>query len=441
MPLSSTTLFEYERRPFAWTDRDLAALERLNRAAGVDVLQATVYRGVRALRATQHVGVVRFGPRTVQVLPKIYKGSAPADESQRARQATHNLLYLLAYAGQVPIREHEVAPLLRRDLDWFEILTRLFATHLMRLWQRGPYRQYQIVEDELPVLKGKWRISEQLRRPDRQHAFAVIYDEFTADTLLNRVLRFVVERLWRLTRDTENRRQLGVLRQWMDGITVLSQITVAEADRITLTRLNQHYEPLLNLARLFLDNSALQLAIGDHTTFAFVFDMNALFEAFVANFIRRHRDQILPVSLQKCELLPQTSGATRHLARHQNHHVFRLKPDLAFRVGQAFPVLLDTKYKRLDAADTRLGVSEGDFYQMYAYAQRYDCRQVVLLYPQTAGMTAPLRARFLLEDEQKTIRVETLDIRVDLGSPEGREHIIHQLRTILEVKYEQLGLA
>ena len=50
-------------------------------------------------------------------------------------------------------------------MDWFEILTRLFATHLREEWQRGASRGYQLVEDDLPTLKGKWRITEQIRRP------------------------------------------------------------------------------------------------------------------------------------------------------------------------------------------------------------------------------------------------------------------------------------
>jgi hypothetical protein len=67
-----TTLFEHEYTTgFGWTDRDFAALDRLNRAAGVEILRPVVRGGVKELRAAQHVGVLRLGNRTVQVLPKI----------------------------------------------------------------------------------------------------------------------------------------------------------------------------------------------------------------------------------------------------------------------------------------------------------------------------------------------------------------------------------
>ncbi|HLL15062.1 MAG TPA: hypothetical protein VK388_08360, partial [Pyrinomonadaceae bacterium] len=314
--MSALTVFEHEyTEGFGWTERDCATLEHLRRATGVDILRPTVRAGRRELQAAEQVGVVRLGARTIQILPKIYRVAGDAPAGERAAEATRNLLYMLAHAGRLPVREHELAPLLRRGADWFEILTRLFAAHLLEAWQRGAHRHYQTVEEELPVLKGKWLVSEQLRRPARRHIFAVAYDDFTADNRLNRVLRFVVERLWRLTRDGGNRQLLGELRQWMEEVALPARVTAADAAPSLLTRLNRHYEPLLALARLFLEGGSLQLAAQDFNTFAFVFNMNQLFESFIANFISRRRAEILPPALAACELLPQTRGATLHLAR------------------------------------------------------------------------------------------------------------------------------
>jgi hypothetical protein len=149
---------------------------------------------------------------------------------------------------------------------------------------------------------ASWPWNCERQSSERRHKFAVAYDEFTADNALNRVFRFVIERLWHLTRDHGNRKLLGELRQWLDEVTLLPSVTVADAKPALLTRLNRRYEPLLNLARLFLENRTLQLAAGDLTTFAFVFDMNELFEAFVINFICRYRQEILSAALQTCAI-------------------------------------------------------------------------------------------------------------------------------------------
>src|ERR1041384_6798875 len=215
------TLFEHEYKRFDWTDRDCAKLEQLRLALGTEVLRATVRNGKKVIQAAQHVGDIRLSNRTIQILPKIYRTKESADEAARAREATHNLLYLLAHAGQLPVREQAIAPLLKRGRDWFEILTRLFASHLLEEWERGAYRTYHTVQDQLSVLKGKWLIGDQLKRPVNKHTFSVEYDEFSSDNKLNRIFRFVVERLWQLTRDGGNRQRLGELREVMDEVTLL----------------------------------------------------------------------------------------------------------------------------------------------------------------------------------------------------------------------------
>ena len=115
-----------------------------------------------------------------------------------------------------------------------------------------------------------------------------------ADTDINRALRFVVERLWQLTRDGANRRQLELLREWMEGVTLPKAVNREALDDAHITRLNRAYVPVINLARLFLDGGALQLAADTTQTYSFVFDMNVLFESFVFRFLQRHRGQILP---------------------------------------------------------------------------------------------------------------------------------------------------
>ncbi len=424
------TLFEHQTAPFAWDQRRFHALARLNRAQGDDILRAVLGRdGQPAVQATQFVGVVRLGRETIQILPKIYR-----HEECGAEEAARNLLHLLAVAADLPIREHALAPLLRRHADWFEILTRLFASHLTDAWQRGIVRGYVPIEDDAsPFLRGKWRLSAQLRRPERRHQFCVTYDEFTPDNPLNRVLRFVVERLWTLTRDGDNRRALSTLRAWMEEVALLPSVTAAEASAVSLTRLHPSYAPLLTLARLFLEGGSLQLSGGDRESFAFVFDMNRLFESFVFGFLRRHRAAILPPTLSDCALLPQSAGTHRHLAQREGRAVFRLEPDLAFRAPDGtFPLLMDTKYKGLvPAKNGGAGITPADMYQMHAYARRYACPRVLLLYPQTTGMTEPLHLRFDLEGGG-TVSAATLDLRVELGKPEGVGQLVEELKKIME---------
>lgn len=224
----------------------------------------------------------------------------------------------------------------------------------------------------------------------------------------------------------------------MEEVKLLPSFTISEIDLIQITRLNQRFEPLLNLAKLFLSNNSLQLSVGNLTTFAFVLNMNKLFEAFVISFIQRHRSEILPTELQNCNLLPQAKGTNLYLAlTHHNQAVFYLKPDLVFQSNDVFPLILDAKYKQLKLNSQKGGVSEADFYQMYAYSHRYRCPYVILLYPQTADILQPLQIVFTLKDTNQVIVAATVDLRCDLSQPQEREILVARLNNIFGNKYEQ----
>ncbi len=108
----SITLFEHESTPFNWTNRDVTLLDRLRTSVGDDVLRVGIRRGQYVIQAAQYVGAVRLGGHTIQVLPKIYRNEESTSERQRISAATHNLLHLLAIAGQLTIRESTLMGLL-----------------------------------------------------------------------------------------------------------------------------------------------------------------------------------------------------------------------------------------------------------------------------------------------------------------------------------------
>lgn len=112
---------------------------------------------------------------------------------------------------------------------------------------------------------------------------------------------------------------------------------------------------------------------------AFVFDMNVLFEEFVAEFLRRHKDGI--------EL-----GGGRRLKRVARQQVlgklfgeFNMEVDLALEDSGGEKFLVDTKYKVLDFQQRHAGLSQADFYQMYAYGRAGDSHydEVFLLFSVT----------------------------------------------------------
>jgi 5-methylcytosine-specific restriction enzyme subunit McrC len=417
------TLFEHQYRSYdelglGLTRPLLEGIDQLNQNVGRDLV--ILHR--KGIKATQFVGVIRVADITLQVLPKIDFGekSNPdgAIDTEPHRNAmasaTRNLLYLLSYTQDLKVYEQDIAALGKQKSDWLELLTRLLAADLHRLMQRGLVRNYIQVEDSLPMMRGRWRLEQQLiRRPHVKHRFEVLYDEFSPDVLLNQVFRYAVDFLHYQTQDKGNRRLLMDLGEWMTPVRKRVAISSAELDRVVFTRLNDRYRPAFNLARMFVENTTMTLSAGKILNFAFVFDMNVLFEEFVARFLQHHRQTIFPERWQDFQFRIQSEGKATHLAwrSSDNTSVFKLVPDVALENLAGKPLLiLDTKYKTLDLEQRKMGVSEGDFYQMLAYLVRMNCDRGLILYPQSAdGMSS--RQFFQIEDQSGQVLVATINLR------------------------------
>jgi 5-methylcytosine-specific restriction enzyme subunit McrC len=68
--------------------------------------------------------------------------------------------------------------------------------------------------------------------------------------------------------------------------------------------------------------------------------------------------------------------------------LFQTKPDILIRRAGVTTHVIDTKWKRITSRidDPKQGVSQGDVYQMMAYAQLYRAPRLTLLYPHHPGL-------------------------------------------------------
>jgi 5-methylcytosine-specific restriction enzyme subunit McrC len=424
---TTITLFEHQFRSFTEMDMDsehplILGIEQLNQSQGKDL----VILQRKGIKATQFVGVIRTGQITLQILPKIdYSSEGDANaalfsapHNQATSSATSNLLFLLSYALDLAVYEKEIAGLSHQALDWSEFLTRLLASDLHRLMKRGLLQNYITREDRLPVMRGRWRIEQQLiRQPHVKHRFDVRFDEFSPDIFINQVFRLTVENLLFQTRDPGNRRMLTDVYDWLSPVRKLGFVSSSDLDRVIFTRLNEHYRPVFNLARMFLEHSTPLLSVGNTKTFAFVFDMNLLFERFVGGFLARQWQAIFPTQWEEIQTRFQANERSFYLAKRTSDEksVFKLIPDILLenRWGQQTRLVVDTKYKHLNPEQRKLGVSEGDFYQMLAYLKGLECPRGLILYPQTASRTK-LYERFEVKHQDAFISAATINLRQPL---------------------------
>jgi len=179
---------------------------------------------------------------------------------------------------------------------------------------------------------------------------------------------------------------------------------------------------------MFWASAGPQPSPGGLDSFAFMFNMNELFEEFIAEFIRRELRDVW----QSRDWLPRMQSGAQHLLCDElGSNLFKLVPDIRFETGMAkTELIVDTKYKRLDDDDAKAGVAEADAYQMFAYKERYHCPRVILLYPQVADTIA--RDFSADPDSPPWLEVRTVDLRGELATWTERQALRAQLAAILK---------
>ncbi len=389
-------LREYERLPYE--DLSEEELQRLEKATAD--LKLPVFRFFRKhAQAQQYVGMVQMGERTVQILPKIYEhdGEGPQDDPNLSF-----LVFLLSYTRRLPLREAGLTGYKDMGGSFLEVWIRYFATELNRLLRRHLMHRYVEFEERTSFLRGKLLAERELSGAEKVYArYACRYERFTPDHLLNQVLKLCNGVLLRQSRASANRR---LLQENAALLADVSHRVVRPQDlkRIHLDRLNRHYEPMLGLCKLLLESSTLDLKTGRITQLAFVFDMNRLFEEFVAEFVKRHSKRI---RLGRDRRLTEVRYQQR-LGRLFDE--FNMNADLVLTDDAEQSLVLDTKYKLLNATERHAGLSQADFYQMYAYASAgtRHYKNIVLLYPTTEKV---VRRTFYQKSQSLQLHIRQLD--------------------------------
>ena len=335
--------------------------------AGAALVQV---EGRHWLRLDNYVGVLETPCGTrLEILPKHFEDG---DCEIKSRALLRRMIQ-----RSLNLKPREVGPaaLELYNAPLSEWLMGQFLTAFDHLIKRGMRFDYQRVEEEQRYLRGQLNVVAQMRQPStRQHFFQVRHDIFVADRAENRLLKLALERVCKTTQEPANWRLAHELRSLLQEVPASS--LVREDFRAWRTeRLMAHYQPIKPWCELILNQQMPVAVAGEWQGISLLFPMEKLFERYVEAWLRRS----LP---PEAKLTAQASS--EYLCEHDHGRIFRLEPDLLIRQGGQCWVL-DTKWKRLNTADRdkKYGLSQSDFYQLFAYGQKYlqGRGELVLIYP------------------------------------------------------------
>ncbi|MFW2567757.1 McrC family protein [Aliarcobacter butzleri] len=328
------------------------------------------------LKAKQYCGILNFDNQDFYILPKI----ANHNDEKDAEQNLNIFIYMLMYAYDVKLSNEQIASCANQKHTILEVFIQMFANGLLQELKKGMYKKYIIEQDNLSVLKGKYLINENLKYNFTKNKIYCEYDEFSENNSLNQFFLYTVKYLQKFVKDKKLLKQCELI---FDEVEY-KQVDINRLETINFNRLNVRFRISFEIALLLLRQS-IPLFNKDKKSFAFLFDMNVLFEKFIARMI--------------IEIEPK--------AKIQNSDKFGnliLKPDIILNNQ-----IIDTKYKKIKSIED---IKQSDKFQAFAYGVSYGVNNVMLLYPKHLDK---IEKNIILGENDKKVelKIRTIDLNFD----------------------------
>ena len=379
-----------------------------------------------ALKVTRHgiktkswVGVIKYKNLHLEILPKLISADANNDgEISEAERSIilKNLIYMLSYTKNLDIKTNDNAKLATEKNPFIEILIREFATSLFEALKRLTPKRYIREEENLNYLKGKIKFCENIRyNCTNQAKFYCEYDEFSENNLLNQLFLFVSTCLYNISNNSYNKKTLKFIINYYSDISFV-RFDKFKVRKIKLTRNQELFKKSFNLAKMFVEQTSVDLSKNKFENITLVWDMNKLFEEFIFELIKRKIPECSPIAQKTKRLLRSTQETKRDT-----------KVDILIQHPQ---IIIDTKYKKFTNFDD---ISSADIYQVTTYCLLHNYKRAILLYPQY-DKKAPDIYDYQLNCAENNYHIDFCTVNLknnDLKDKEVQNSIIAKIKSII----------
>jgi 5-methylcytosine-specific restriction enzyme subunit McrC len=282
-----------------------------------------------------------------------------------------NLFRMLELAYQIDFKVLEGEVQAGSLTEFYERLANILARRILQRAQQGLHRAYIPYQERLPAVRGRLDLRHTLQKPWLAQ-LPCDYEDHTADIPDNQILAWTLGRI--IQSNLCGPRTLPTIRRayrTLQGTVSQTPFNATDCINRLYHRLNDDYRPLHGLCRFFLEQSGPSHHVGDRVMVPFLVDMAALYEKFVAQWLRQNLPEHLALKAQE-NVDVDPNGRLKIII------------DLVItdkNTGET-RFVLDTKYKAPDKA------ANHDFYQIFFYARAKNSPQALLIYP--TPLSAPL---------------------------------------------------
>jgi len=220
------------------------------------------------------VGVIHICNLTIEILPKIDRHY---DDKKSMRDM---LVKMLHRTGDFPLEETDTSLLYKTKGALFELYLRIFLRSVKNLVAQGLPKHYSFYRSNEPFVKGRLLLPEQLKyNLIRKERNFIEYKRYSVDHRFNHILK----RALRIIADTSMslETEAADLLAHFENVSDYD-ISMADFQKLHYTRKTECYRPAITLAELIITGYQPDLKYGNLHVVAFLFDMNLLFEKYVA---------------------------------------------------------------------------------------------------------------------------------------------------------------
>ena len=378
---------------------DFALSERHAKLLGsMSSLPSKAYSwGQKCIKWSQYCGLIQLGDITLEILPKIH------GKEERPGECRQALVLMLRKAGLMKLHKAGGASVDLQKHTLLDIFILDFCQQLDAQLVQGKLRQYIRLEENLPVLRGKLLSNQQLRHNlAHKERLYCQHDELSEDILINQVIKFTLNLLLNRARSQAVKKLIIRLVHEFDSVTD-RLIDIQTVSSLVLNRSEKRFQSVMDACLIFIQGLNPDVVGGRFQTFSLLFDMNRLFESWVAAVLK---PVAYDLNLSLVEQKPRKYMAYR---ADLGREVFQMRPDISFIGGSSPVVIADAKWKLLEPEEAKLGVSQSDLYQMQAYANRYGVDSLILIYPRQKNLKSSYR---LSLQGAKTVDLTVLTVEV-----------------------------
>ncbi len=292
------------------------------------------------------------------------------------------LINMLKTLKNSPFKKSQISSLQIAKMPLLEVFITMFLDEFDSVYKKGLMRSYVSSEENRTFLKGKLLFNEHIKSNlIHKERFFTSSDEFVLDIAPNRLIKSTLNFL--KSKTSLNKFKIIKAMQMLDEVEFSKNY---EKDfSFKISRHFDYYENILSWCKVFLQNQSFAPYKGKNEAFALLFPMEKLFENYVAYMFK--------LANPSENIKTQSSG--KYLISKNDEKCFMLKPDLYIENK----MILDTKWKIPDdnEDEKKHGISQSDLYQMFAYANKYEIKEIYLIYP-LCERTFDLREKLKTKD-------------------------------------------